>query len=629
MKILLAFSIFLFYFLNVSIAQEVIRPLTENPELINYNPPAQLKHSKQLTTLPFFDDFSANQLLPSDDNWTDQDVFINNSFGIGPMSLGVATFDAVDVNGYMHATVDNKPVIADRLTSRIIDLSAYTPADSLYFTFFYQPQGTGNAPESADSLKLEFLTADTVITVWYANGSDFNSFKTNVLKLPNSANDTLLFKMVHLKVDNPLFFSALFRLRFSNYASTSLNGSLRTNCDMWNIDYLYFDANRSLSDTIFADVAFVKPPRSFIKTYSSVPWAHFDMAISKIRDDVYYNIRNNDQIKRNLSEFMLFIRNEAQTIDTFRLGLEGSMSGIEAFTNYVDFRYPWSGDNFPISWYPADKAIIEMEARLGVQASDPADNNVAFRTVVFDDYYAYDDGSAEFAYGISDGTRQVAYYFETYKPDTLVGFSMYFVPNKEAYGALQNFYPRVWTSVNEKPGEKVNPDEPIHTIEYSEQRNQFVYVPLSQPVFVEKSFFIGWEQNEDLSINLGFDANTNTRTKRYYYNNGGWYQGDEDKEGSLMLRPVFAKSALTNITEENTVNSFSVFPNPSTGNLQLSFITEPEQGKIVIFNSMGNKVFESELEQNSYNLSHLPDGVYLVRVQAKNGSASVLKWMKH
>ncbi|PKP08703.1 MAG: hypothetical protein CVU09_14185 [Bacteroidetes bacterium HGW-Bacteroidetes-4] len=629
MKILLAISIFLFYFLNVSIAQEVIRPLTENPELINYMLPAQLKQSKQLASLPFFDDFSANQLLPSADNWTDQDVYINNSFGIGPMSLGVATFDAVDVNGYMHAAIDNKPVIADRLTSRIIDLSSYTPNDSLYLTFFYQPQGMGNSPEVNDSLILEFLTADTVIKVWYANGSDFNTFKTTVLKLPPNADDTLLFKMVHLKVDNPLFFSSSFQFRFSNYASTSLSLSLRTNCDMWNIDYVYFDANRSLSDTIFADIAFVKPPRSFIKTYSSVPWAHFDMAISKIRDDVYYNIRNNDQIKRNLSEFMLFIRNKAQSVDTFRLGLEGSMSGIEAFTNYVDFRYPWSGDNFPVRWYPADKATIEMEARLGVQASDPVENNVAFRTVVFDDYYAYDDGTAEFAYGISGDARQTAFYFETYKPDTLFGFSMYFVPNKEKYSALQNFYPRVWTSVNEKPGEKINPDEPITIIEYSEQRNQFVYIPLSQPVFVEKSFFIGWEQNEDLSINLGFDANTNTRTKRYYYINGGWFQGDEDKEGSLMLRPVFKKTIETRIADAKHSNFFSVFPNPSTGNLQISFTTEPEQGKVAIFNSLGVKVFESELEKIIYNLSHLPNGVYLVRVQTKNGSASVLKWMKH
>ncbi|MGD9992284.1 MAG: T9SS type A sorting domain-containing protein [Salinivirgaceae bacterium] len=631
MKILLTISIFLFYFLNVNNAQELIRPLTENPELINYMPPAQLKQRKQLTSLPFFDDFSANQLLPSADNWTDQDVYINNTFGIGPMSLGVATFDAVDANGFMYETIDNKPVIADRLTSRIIDLSTYSPADSLYLTFFYQPQGMGDSPEFNDSLILEFLTTDTLVKVWYANGSDFNTFKTNVLKVPDSSGDTLLFKMVHLKVDNPLFFSSSFHFRFSNYASTyriDLNGSMRTNCDMWNIDYVYFNANRTLSDTIFADVAFVKPPRSFIKTYSSVPWAHFDLAISKIRDDVYYNIRNNDQIKRNLSEFMLFIRNEAQSVDTFRLGLEGSMSGVEAFTNYVDFRYPWSGDNFPVSWYPAKKATIEMEARLGVQASDPAENNVAFRTVEFDDYYAYDDGTAEFAYGVFGETRQVACYFETYKPDTLFGFSMYFVPNKENFGALQNFYPHVWTSVNEKPGEKINPDEPITTIEYSDQRNQFVYIPLSQPVYVDKSFFIGWEQNEDLSINLGFDANTNTRTKRYYYNDG-WHQGDDDKEGSLMLRPVFAKRTITAIAEENSVNSFSVYPNPSTGNLHISFTTEPEQGKVAIFNSLGIKVFESGLEQNSYNLSHLPNGVYLVRVQTKNGSASVLKWMKH
>ena len=35
---------------------------------------------------------------------------------------------------------------------------ALTPADSLYFSFYYQPQGNGNAPESQDSLVLQFGT---------------------------------------------------------------------------------------------------------------------------------------------------------------------------------------------------------------------------------------------------------------------------------------------------------------------------------------------------------------------------------------------------------------------------------------------------------------------------------------
>ena len=52
-------------------------------------------------------------------------------------------------------------VLADSLISKPISLinengEKLTPADSLYFSFYYQPQGNADAPESTDSLVLMF-----------------------------------------------------------------------------------------------------------------------------------------------------------------------------------------------------------------------------------------------------------------------------------------------------------------------------------------------------------------------------------------------------------------------------------------------------------------------------------------
>ncbi len=624
MKYLFSFFLLVGFFNSEILAQESLIPLHFNPQLKAKEKQATLKTGKVESTLPFFDDFSANSIFPNQQNWIDDHVFINNSFGIGPVSIGVATFDAVDSDGFVYSQVETQPKIADRLTSNQIDLSAYTPADSLYLTFYFQPQGLGDKPEYDDSLKLEFLTPDTTVLVWFANGTDFKSFKTNTLNLNLDVKDTIQFKMIHIKVVDPVFFNPNFQFRFSNYASTfslEMNGSRRTNCDMWNIDYVYFDADRSMSDTIFADVAFVEQPKSFIKTYTSVPWAHFDEAIAKIRSDVYYNLRNNDKIERNLSAIILKIKDAAKDSNYFfRKGLDNELSGIDPFTNYFDIRYAWS-DNFPIAWYEASKAIIEMEAELSVQNADPIENNKAYRTVIFDDYYAYDDGTAEYAYGITDGARKAAHLIETYKPDTLIGFSMYFVPNKEDYGALQTFFPSVWASSDAKPGALLYKEESGSSVELSDTRNEFVTVTFSEPVFVENTFFIGWEQNENLSINLGFDANNNTRPKRFYYYNGAWYEGDNDKEGSLMIRPIFAKSPITTITQIATnFADVIIFPNPSTGDLQISFLNGDEQGTMTVYNSIGTKVFESILNKTNYSLGHLPNGVYLVMVQTNNGS---------
>ena len=43
--------------------------------------------------LPFFDDFSANTVWPSQERWSDSSAFINYNFGINPPTLGMATFD--------------------------------------------------------------------------------------------------------------------------------------------------------------------------------------------------------------------------------------------------------------------------------------------------------------------------------------------------------------------------------------------------------------------------------------------------------------------------------------------------------------------------------------------------------
>ena len=114
--------------------------------------------------LPFFDDFSHASLYPDSTKWTDNNVMVNDGFPLCPPNRNGATFDVLDANGRVYSYAISNAFVAEYLTSARIRLDsimepeprALTPADSVYLSFYYQPQGNGNAPEEQDSLVLEF-----------------------------------------------------------------------------------------------------------------------------------------------------------------------------------------------------------------------------------------------------------------------------------------------------------------------------------------------------------------------------------------------------------------------------------------------------------------------------------------
>jgi len=134
----------------------------------------RLRDVRDQIQLPFFDDFKNDYARPNPEHWKDIDVFINKDFPYFAPNAGAATFDALDSTGNVYSNAVWIPFEADKLTSNPIRLDsvfepvtkALSPADSLYLSFYYQPQGYGDAPESWDTLLLElsYLTGDTVFS---------------------------------------------------------------------------------------------------------------------------------------------------------------------------------------------------------------------------------------------------------------------------------------------------------------------------------------------------------------------------------------------------------------------------------------------------------------------------------
>ena len=140
-------------------AQEILTPFRTTTEKVPVT-----KGVAEARFLPFFDDFSQSNLYPDSTKWTDNAVMVNDGFPLCPPNRNGATFDVLDANGRVYSYAISNPFVSEYLTSVRIRLDsimepeprALTPADSVYLSFYYQPQGTGTAPEEQDSLVLQF-----------------------------------------------------------------------------------------------------------------------------------------------------------------------------------------------------------------------------------------------------------------------------------------------------------------------------------------------------------------------------------------------------------------------------------------------------------------------------------------
>ena len=210
-------------------------------------------NNKTLLTLPFIDDFSQRYLFPDGGLWQDLNAHINSNFAVNPISYGVATLDGLDHTGMPYNfALPTSYGTADTLTSHPIDLSSIV-TDSVFLSFYYQPQGNGNKPETKDSIRLEFFrqSDSSWVRMWGTAGASNQPFKKVMVPVDTS------------------FQNIEFQFRFRNWATLS------GNVDHWNIDYVYLDQNRNHADTALNDVSFITNHHNMLKELTGIPWSHY------------------------------------------------------------------------------------------------------------------------------------------------------------------------------------------------------------------------------------------------------------------------------------------------------------------------------------------------------------------
>jgi len=578
----------------------------EHVTFVDHNPflkPDGRSHAMAKTTalsLPFFDDFTNYDLFPDASKWVDMEVYVNNTMGVGVVSRGVATFDALNKYGIPYDTISNTAEIyADSLTSRPIDLLAHSPADSIYFSFFYQPQGNGFSPETDDSLMLFMLKKNGIWTkVWSMEGTTLQPFQVVMIPI----------------VDTSFFYSS-FQFRFVNKAS------INTNDDVWNIDYVKLDAFRNIYDTLVSDVGFGPNPTYILNDYTFMPYhqfsanmagelaaQHSDSLVSRYTNSV--NVTYSYTVREELSNTPMYTgTNNTTTIQPL------VPQGIS---------FPM----YPISYSPPSansKVVFENKYFIqSISTTDPTDNDTIVCEQIFDNYLAYDDGTAEQSYYLNlfptlPGKLAIEYHLN--QPDTLRGVAIYF--GRQVPTAWYKTFSLVVYSdigVTGSGTETLLDQEDDFTPKYIDTINHFWYYSLHNPVALPAGvFYVGTIQpalSGSDSLYFGLDVNRVGGNHLYYNTLNTWQPSTIS--GALMLRPLFGQFTpstdnIRNITQ--TENDWSVSPNPVFDKLTFSFIANAHPAIYQITDLQGKLINTGQIKTGqSVDLSDLPSGMYFVRL---------------
>jgi hypothetical protein len=576
-------------------SQEKISLLSTNPEIQNFyeKNKSSIKNSvtKSEIELPFWDDFSRTEIYPDQNKWTDQKVYINSNLVTQMPSIGIATFDAIDSTGAIYSTANySSSFIADKLTSNPINLN-YPEDNSIYISFFYKPQGLGNAPEEQDSLLLQFYAPlqKTWKTAWFANGSVDKDFEFVIIQIADTA-----------------FQHQGFRFRFLNYASLGsiTYPSQAGNCDFWHIDYVYLNRNRTENDNNIKDIAFSKPLNSLLSKYQAMPWSHYkNMATKPLKQYFTANYSNNDKLFRFIDSLNFYLEDLSGNSVTQKI--EAGAYNVPPF-NQTEISV---NNFFTFSTNSNQFCDFNFRGNIVTASYDSIINNKVSYTQKFRDYYAYDDGTAEAGYGLyGSGTKygSVAYKFFPEKQDNLAGVQIYFT---QTYlnESQHYFWLNIWLQ-----GENGNPETtPILSIEgqrpeYESELNQFHFYKFDEPLALTDTFYVGWTQTTEDMLNVGFDLNTIANKYLFYNISGNWLQSTV--QGAVMIRPVFGEIYQSVENIDNV--EINIYPNPAK-----NFINIDKEGKVFIYDIQGKlQISEQNFFGGKINISNLKAGIYVVKI---------------
>ena len=573
-----------------------------------------LRTRNDVVQLPFFDDFTESDVYTDAAKWQNNNVLVNSGFPLFPTNYNAATLDILDMTGKVYSHASSSPFIADSLISNPISLKELTPADSVYFSFYYQPQGNGDAPEAADSLVLMFACkTDTTLVwnhIWSTEGVTLDSFLL--------ANDGNYFKQVMIPVVDEKYFGNDIVILFYNYGSvpSTMYPNDRSNVDNWNIDFIYLDKNRKADNTSFPLVTFSEKSPSLLNRYQSMPYRQY-VSNPTVAIATEYNmyIANLDSTSARI-KYSMHVEN---VVSGWTYDYNSKWSSLSPLTK--NGFQNCEGDNSTQACPRPKNFLFDMEDKVDTalyqithiitvdDTVSQAKGDTLYGLQSFENFYSYDDGTPERGYGVVPGESCFASQFGISMPDTLCG--VYLLFNRTHKDANYDFFDIVvWNNNNGKPGNEIYRLKNQRPEWDEEDIYKFAYYPFDKILKVNGTIYVGIMQHDKETINIGFDTSNDNSQYNFYDVGYGWE--NSSMKGSLMIRPVLGGDY--DLPEETPQNSrLRLFPNPSRDVINIGDLDAETCKEIMIFDMTGRlmKHFTNEL---SLDVNDLPTGLYMMRV---------------
>lgn len=564
---------------------------------VNQHPDSRTQNGN---TLPFWDDFSAGiDTL----KWQMGGVSYTETIGQNAPSLGAILFNGVDQNGRPYSDQIRDQGEGDFLTSKPFDLSTLNSSqkESLYLSFFWQAGGKAEAPDNSDRLTLQILNPEGIWkTIWFRPGGDQH-------------NRTVFIQEI-IKV-LPEWQHSAFQFRFFS------NGRQIGPFDSWLVDYIYLNFNRSESDLVYRDRTLTQRNQLTLGNYSAYPWELLQQQQSGLWSQIqneFLNLENRFRAMEYSIEMKDSLGNQLSSINA-NTPFDPVPNSLERRTflsrEFDEVPVPVAETDLVIrtSLTSGDEYLFEIQDGDTIRYSsvDYRLNDTVVTVFPIRDFFAYDNGSADYSAGINQRGGQLAVRFEAPAPLYLKGISINFTNAIQANQAIDLV---VWDEIDQLP---IFMKESLIAAKAPGQ--DYIYYPLDTNLRVEGPFYIGFTQFSSDFIHIGLDK-VNDNGDMIYYNVGaGWVQNQAVK-GSLMIRPHVS---LAPPFEESQLpeQSFRIFPNPVVDLLKV----EGEFSEMVVFDSFGREILlptERTDEGEIINFEGQRPGIYVIHLFSESGPKS-------
>ncbi|HAI77288.1 MAG TPA: hypothetical protein DCM08_13705 [Microscillaceae bacterium] len=552
--------------------------------------------------LPFFDDFSGTPTtVDTSRRWLPNGgTYVTNQAGMNPPSLNAVTFDGQNGNGAPYNfLLPLAKGLADQLISRPINLSTLTPANQVFLSFYYQVSNNEEMPDTEDSLRVQFLDNTGLWTsVWSVRGG---------VPMAN-------FIQVLVPVDQARWFHAGFQFRFQSF------GRLSGPYDVWHVDYVLLNSGRSAGDVTRRDIACVRPPTSLLRRYTAMPIDQFLVNPSNELNPTLNTTINNLNNVFNVISYNCAL-SDSLTNTNYGL-LPGGTFLINGATNGINL-----GVNLNPALIPNTLTPKIIKYKFNVLTGDnnttipPVDlriNDTITGFTSLQDYYAYDDGTAEYAAGVNQRFGRVAVRYVLSKPDTITAVRINFV-RMETSLVGENIVLFVWKRLDNQASSQLYAKS--YPVNYPPGRNNFITLTLDTPISLTDTFYVGYQQTSDLRLTVGFDRNNDASNNTFFSLNLGRNWSASEERGALLLRPVFSPVPFQPVTSLPLVptlenDSLKVYPNPVRDILKISGVEVKSlhwvdmQGRVVLVQD--NLQAIDVLYQEVAVPASLPKGLYVV-----------------